>query len=63
MKRKTKKTVWFAKGGGIARVGPFASQIEATKALRLAHTPANQNNPRPSRAEFPADAFVWPEEQ
>lgn len=56
---KTKKhTVWFAAGGGIAQYGPFATQIEATNAIRLAR-PKNTNG---VWTRFPPDAFVWPEE-
>ena len=52
-----KKIVWFAKGGGIARCGPFKDQITAVNAMRLAKKAAEQ------RKEFPDDVFVWPEEQ
>ena len=44
---------WFAKGGGIAKIGPFESQIAATEAIRYAE-PVNGQF-------FPIDAFVWPE--
>jgi len=47
-----KKIIWFARGGGIAKCGPFDTQIEATDAVRL--EPGN-------RDVFPSDAFVWPE--
>lgn len=50
-----KKIVWFARGGGIVRVGPFKSQIEATNAMRLV---AKEGR----RDVFPDDVFVWPEE-
>ena len=49
---KKPKIVWFARGGGIVKMGPFKSQVEATNALRLAK----------DRDRFPEDAFVWPEE-
>jgi hypothetical protein len=54
---KNKKVVWFAKGGGIARCGPYKSQIEAANAMRLAplKDPAKQN------CIFPDNTFVWPE--
>jgi hypothetical protein len=56
-KRKTKKRRpvlrWYARGGGVVRMGPFATQSEASAALRLG---GNDEAPR-----FPADAFVWSE--
>ena len=51
-----KKIVWFARGGDIARCGPYESQIEAVDAMRLKKKPG-QNQ------EFPSDVFVWPEEE
>ena len=54
-----RKIVWFAKGGGIAKCGPFETQIEATNAMRLAKRPNNQG--LWSRELFPNDIFVWPE--
>lgn len=64
-----KKIVWYARGGGIAKMGPYKSQIQATNALRLAK-PTKLNTARIlmgyTKAEsndlFPLDAFVWPEE-
>lgn len=62
--------VWYAKGGGIARWGPFASQVEAVRAMRLAPvhrertpwgtetTPIKDKTPR-----YPDDMMVWPEEE
>ena len=41
---------WFARGGGIARAGPFDTQVEAAASLMLRST----GHPVP-------DAFVWPE--
>jgi len=72
-----KKVSWFARGGGIARCGPFKTQIEATNAMRLVKKPAETRiagNFRggkadvalvhipEQRAEFPDNVFVWPEE-
>jgi hypothetical protein len=49
------KIKWFSRGGGIAKCGPFDSQIEATNVLRL--------RPKFGINElFPPDMFVWPEE-
>ena len=51
-----RKIVWFARGGDIAKCGPFKSQLEATNAMRLA-TIAGR-----ARTElFPDNVFVWPE--
>lgn len=50
-----RKIAWFAKGNGIAKMGPFLTQIEASNALRL--EPVNGSN-----KIFPDDAFVWCEE-
>lgn len=66
---KKKKIVWFAKGGGIARCGPFDTQVEAAAAMRLAkpvglaRSVAVNINTQFTRDEFPADVFVWPEEE
>lgn len=74
--RKPKQIVWFARGGGIAKCGPFASQIDAVNAMRLVKTEPKTRiaadlrrgradlrlEHRPAqRHEFPADVFVWPE--
>lgn len=45
-----KRIVWFARGGGIKRCGPFKTQVEAAEAMELVG------------GGFPADVFVWPEE-
>jgi hypothetical protein len=72
-----RKVEWFAKGGGIARCGPFKTQVEAVNAMRLVKREATTRiggDFRKGRAElalvytpaqtaeFPADIFVWPEE-
>ena len=44
---------WFARGGGIAKCGPYPSQLRAVDAMRLAGD---------KRDVFPPDIFVWPEE-
>jgi len=59
------KIVWYARGSGIAKCGPFSSQIEATNAMRLA--PYEKRNPLTrdpayKNQLFPIDVFVWPEE-
>jgi hypothetical protein len=74
---KKPKIVWFAKGGYIAKCGPFKSQTEATNAMRLVKREAKMriggnflkglaqvtllHDPE-QRCEFPDDVFVWPEE-
>jgi hypothetical protein len=64
------KLQWFARGGGIAKCGPFASQVEATDAMRMVTESdrdyarfASQHGPvRPQfTGGFPSDVFVWPE--
>jgi hypothetical protein len=60
MPRK-RKIQWFARGGGIARCGPFKSQIEATNAMRLVKREATIHEVE-QRCEFPDNVFVWPEE-
>lgn len=45
------KIEWYARGGGIAKCGPFKSQVEAVDAMRLADR----------YGTFPNDIFVWPE--
>jgi hypothetical protein len=76
-KVKIPKIVWFARGGGIAKCGPFKSQIEATNAMRLVKREASTHiahncrkgevvvgliHEPEQRAEFPDNTFVWPEE-
>jgi len=47
---------WYARGGGIAQMGPFKTQIEAVNALQLIRPNVDGRN-----RLFPVDAFVWPE--
>lgn len=49
------KIVWYARGGDVLRFGPFKTQAEAARALRLAKS-------TPDCARYPDNAFVWPEE-
>jgi len=65
-----KKIKWFARGGGIAKCGPFKSQVEATAAMRqvtetdqqYARLVAMHGQVRPQlKGGFPVDVFVWPE--
>jgi hypothetical protein len=67
--RRKPKIVWYARGGGIERAGPFGSQVEAVAAMRLV-PPAPMTALRILRGDtehpartFPADIFVWPEER
>jgi esterase/lipase len=41
---------WYARSGNMARVGPFKSQVEAAKHIRLLN------------GGFDNNAFMWPEE-
>lgn len=76
-KKKKKRVLWFARGGGIARCGPFDTQIDAVNAMRLVKREARTRIAGDFRkgradvalvhepeqcAEFPSDVFVWPEE-
>ena len=65
-----KQVKWFARGGGIAKCGPFRSQVEATAAMRqvaeteeqYAYVVAMHGAFRPRyKGGFPEDIFVWPE--
>jgi hypothetical protein len=75
---RSKKIVWFARGGGIAKCGPFKTQLEAVNAMRLVKRKARTRiacnvlhgkadvalvHEPEQRVEFPADVFVWPEER
>ena len=61
---------WFARGGGLTRTGPFETQVEAVKAMRLVRKKATldaktyefHTHFEPHPDEFPPDVFVWPEE-
>lgn len=71
--KKKPQILWFARGGGIAKCGPFKTQIEATNAMRLVKRKAQTcivgkkaeialfHDPGQDQ-EFPPDIFVWPEE-
>lgn len=50
----TPRIQWFARGGGISRMGPYKTHIEAAQALVLAAS-------KPGVPLFPDNAFVWPE--
>lgn len=45
---------WFARGGGVIRMGPFKTQVEAANAMVIAKSD-------PSAPRFPDDVFIWPE--
>ena len=47
---------WYAAGGDIVRTGPFASQVEAWEAMRLAADIAAR-----TRLTHPENTRVWPE--
>jgi len=65
-------TKWFARGGNIAKAGPFNTQIDAVNSMRLVSETDEQYRRMRSnwdngklRAQlkggFPDDVFVWPE--
>ncbi len=50
VERGAPRTRWFARGGGVKRIGPFVSQVKAVQAVMgLDGEPVD-------------GAFVWPEE-
>ena len=52
LRKSTKKTVglaWFAKGGGIAKIGPYKNAVEAAAAMELVG------------GGKPTDFAIWPE--
>lgn len=56
---KREKLQWFARGGGIARCGPFKTQVDAVEAMRhVDDAPRGHVGPW---GIFPADMLVWPE--
>lgn len=66
-KPASKKIVWFARGGDIARCGPYDSQVEATNAMRLIDegpdpVRVGDSFRDPLRGGFPDNVFVWPED-
>ena len=50
------KTVWYARGGGISKCGPFKTQEQAIQKMRL----AKDRIVEPA-FPYPQDLFVWPE--
>ena len=50
----TKQIQWYASGGGIALSGPFATQADAWKAMRLAPGYGSL---------FPSDVKIWPDDR
>jgi len=66
-----KKLQWFARGGGIAKCGPFKSQVEASAAMRQCTEDDDEYRRTMAMAGgayrkqlkggFPDDVFVWPE--
>lgn len=55
-----KKILWFARGGGIAKMGPFQNQVEATNALRLAKGKEPDERSKAMRDVFNAIAASRP---
>lgn len=55
VKKKVKEhIVWYARGGDIARMGPFDSQVVAWERLRLIGS-------TPEFPKYHQNALVWPE--
>lgn len=50
------EVAWFAAGGGIARSGPYASQVEAWESMVLHSYALTGDGP-----VHPPDTRVWPE--
>lgn len=62
MSVKTPAIHWFASGGGIARCGPFSSQMEAYLAMRLTESAQReQRKTHGTESPYPHDTVVWPE--
>lgn len=51
-----KVTKWYARGGGMSRMGPFRTQEDACEALRYSDAMREETG-----MLFPENAFVWPE--
>jgi hypothetical protein len=53
---------WYASGGGIARRGPYTSQMEAYLAMRLTEAArVEQRKTHGTESPYPYDIVVWPE--
>lgn len=56
---RVKRILWFAASGGIAKAGPFDSQVRAWQAIQLSVSAMKElGSPRP----FADNAIVWCEE-
>ena len=66
MAKRKPKIVWYARGGYVARSGPYRTQLEAAKSL-MVHRDCCKSKCWPYTAKCdcglsPIDgAFVWPE--
>lgn len=49
--------IYYASGGGLARVGPFGTLAEAWRSIRLTDTERARG-----RSPYPVDAIVWAED-
>ena len=54
----TKKIQWFARGGNLARQGPYKTQLAAWKSLTL----TEKSIYRVKGWDYPENSHVWPEE-
>ena len=50
------KIVWYARGGGLSRVGPFDSLVKAWEAMRYSDELRAK-----TRYDHPEHTVVWPE--
>lgn len=58
----TTKVQWFAAGGGLARSGPYPTQMDAYEAMTLT-SEARERQRREYGVDmpYPRDVVVWPE--
>lgn len=56
----TSRVKWFAATGAIAKAGPFDSQVDAWRAIRLSDEFLAASG---TRRPFADNAIVWPEEE
>lgn len=60
--RHAGKVKWYASGGGIARWGPFDTQMEAYQKMRLTQDARErQRLAKGPDMPYPKDIVVWPE--
>jgi len=66
MAKRKPQILWFARGGDVARSGPYDTQVEAARSL-MVHRDCCKSKQWPRTAECDCGlapikgAFVWPE--